>query len=47
MPWCNSSVPRFAANLGFSPLEPVRAPEILPSASSSAAPPSAVSDEEV
>lgn len=46
MPWCNSSVPRFAANLGFSPLEPVRAPEILPSASSPAAPPCTTAEEE-
>lgn len=46
MPWCNSSVPRFAANLGFSPLEPVRAPEILPSAPPPAAPPCTTSEEE-
>lgn len=44
-PWCNSSVPRFAANLGFSPLEPVRASEVLPLASLSA-PPCTTNEEE-
>uniref|UniRef100_A0A1B6D259 Aftiphilin clathrin-binding box domain-containing protein n=1 Tax=Clastoptera arizonana TaxID=38151 RepID=A0A1B6D259_9HEMI len=31
MPWCNLSVPRFAANLGVGVLEPVKAPEPLQS----------------